>query len=446
MTPGLVMEVARRPGGGREGMALLRCYYGNALGCSSGVPRVLLGCSSGAHWLRRFWFAKPFGVEDTFRAQILTLMHSARYILWWVWLLLPWRANAAAPGGDWPMFRGGPALAGVAGGGLPERLDLLWTFKTAGPVKSSAAIVQDRVFIGSDDGNLYALALADGKKVWDFKTGGAVESSPLVLEGKVFVGSSDAFLYALEAATGKLVWKYETGDKILGGPNWVKSGEKTWVLAGSYDFKLHCLDAATGRSNWVYETGNYINGSPAVANGQTVFGGCDGLLHVISLADGKQVKEVEAGAYIPGSVALADGRAYFGQYENEFLCVDLQAGKRAWTFRNRDFPYLSSPAVTPEVVVFGGRDKLLHCVKRADGLPLWSFATRGKVDSSPVICGNKVVVGSDDGRLYVVSLDKGKELWSYEVGQPIESSPAVARAKIVVGCDDGNVYCFGGGK
>ena len=298
---------------------------------------------------------------------------------------------------------------------------------------------------GSDDGNLYALALADGKKVWDFKTGGAVESSPLVLEGKVFVGSSDAFLYALEAATGKLVWKYETGDKILGGPNWVKSGEKTWVLAGSYDFKLHCLDAATGRSNWVYETGNYINGSPAVANGQTVFGGCDGLLHVISLADGKQVKEVEAGAYIPARWPWRTGAP---------ISASTKMSSSAWICRPARGPGRSATGISltffpggdHEVVVFGGRDKLLHCVKREDGLPLWSFATRGKVDSSPVICGNKVVVGSDDGRLYVVSLDKGKELWSYEVGQPIESSPAVARAKIVVGCDDGNVYCFGGGK
>ena len=85
---------------------------------------------------------------------------------------------------------------------------------------------------------------------------------------------------------------------------------------------------------------------------------------MISLADGKQVKEVEAGAYIAGSVALADGRAYFGQYENEFLCVDLKAGKKAWAFKDRNFPYFSSPAVTTEVVVFGGRDKLLHCVKR----------------------------------------------------------------------------------
>ena len=100
--------------------------------------------------------------------------------------------------------------------------------------------------------------------------------------------------------------------------------------------------------------------------------------------------------------------------------------------------------VTPEVVVFGGRDKLVHCVKRDTGQAVWSFPTRGKVDSSPAICGKKVIVGSDDGRLYLVSLDNGKELWSYEVGQPIGSSPAVAREKIVVGCDDGNVYCFGG--
>ncbi len=400
-------------------------------------------------------------------------MNAARHIVGWVWLSWAWCASAAAPGGDWPMFRGGPALTGVATSNLPERLAMLWTFKAAGPVKSSPAIVQDRVFIGSDDGNLYALSLADGKKVWSFKTGGEIESSPLVLEGKVFVGSSDAFLYVVEAATGKLVWKYETGDKILGAPNWVKFGANsragvspappapagssaggpgdrrdarptTAVLVGSYDFKLHCVDAMTGRTNWVYETGNYINGSPAVADGLTAFGGCDGLLHVISLAEGKQVKEVEAGAYIAGSVALADGRAYFGQYQNEFLCVDLKEGKKAWTFHDRNFPYFSSPAVTPEVVVFGGRDKLLHCVKRDSGQSLWSFPTRGKMDSSPAICGKKVIVGSDDGRLYLVSLDSGKELWSYDVGQPIGSSPAVAREKVVVGCDDGNVYCFGG--
>ena len=158
--------------------------------------------------------------------------------------------------------------------------------------------------------------------------------------------------------------------------------------------------------------------------------------------DGKQIKEVEAGAYVAGSVALVDGCAYFGHYENEFQCIDLAAGKKIWGYHDRDFPYFSSPAVTPDRVIFGGRDKQLHCVKRADGVSVWSFATRGKVDSSPVVCGNKVVVGSDDGRVYVVSLDKGKELWSYEIGQPVDSSPAVAEGKLVIGCERWQRLCF----
>jgi outer membrane protein assembly factor BamB len=372
---------------------------------------------------------------------------------------------------DWPMFRGGQALNGVAEGALPDKLALLWAFKTGGPVRSSAAIVSGQVFIGSNDGSLYALGLVDGRKAWTLKTEGAVESSPLVLEGKVFVGSSDGTLYALDTH-GKLVWKYATGEKILGAPNWLQNAGARLILVGSYDYRLHCVDAMTGKSNWVYETGNYINGSPAVTLGAPasspassgasnapksagedagapmshllgVFGGCDGLLHVLALADGKEEKEIEAGAYIAGSVALAGGRAYFGQFENEFLCVDLNEGKIAWTFHDRNFPYFSSPAVTKEQVVFGGRDKLLHCVKLQDGSPLWSFPTKGKVDSSPVVCGEKVVVGSDDGRVYVVSLDKGKQLWSYEIGQPVGSSPAVADGKIVIGSDDGSVYCFG---
>src|SRR6266404_5211600 len=80
-------------------------------------------------------------------------------------------ALAAAEG--WPMFRGGQALLGVAEGALPAKLNLLWTSKTGGPVKSSAAISQGRAFIGSDDGSIYALGLPDGKKLWSFKTGGA---------------------------------------------------------------------------------------------------------------------------------------------------------------------------------------------------------------------------------------------------------------------------------
>src|SRR6266571_8185823 len=86
--------------------------------------------------------------------------------------------EAAASGANWLMFRGNPALTGVAAGTLPDKLSLLWSFKTGGPVKSSAAIVGGRVFIGSGDSHVYALELASGKKNWAATTKGPVESSP----------------------------------------------------------------------------------------------------------------------------------------------------------------------------------------------------------------------------------------------------------------------------
>ena len=352
---------------------------------------------------------------------------------------------ASAAGESWPMFRGGPGLTGVAAGSLPDALELRWTFKAAQPVKSSAALADGRVYVGADDGKIYALAADTGKELWSFKTQDTIEASPLALEGTVYVGSSDGFLYALEAATGKLKWKYQTGDKILGAANWFRAGAPPAlrIVVGSYDFKVHCVDAATGQAVWTFETANYVNGTPAVADGRIVFGGCDAMLHVLDAVKGTELGAVEAGAYMAGSAAISGARAYGGQYGEEVLCVDLAAMKNVWTCRQPDSPFFSSPAVTDTRVVIGGRDKQLHCLDRATGKVLWLFPTQGDVDSSPVVCGDKVVVGSQDGRLYMVALATGKQVWSYEIGKPLTASPSVAGGLVVIGSEDGAVYAFG---
>ncbi len=349
---------------------------------------------------------------------------------------------------SWPMHRGNPQLNGVSPEVLPDALALLWKIKTGGPVKSSAAIVDGRVYVGSDDGHVYALNLADGGKIWTHKTADPIEASPLVLDGLVIVGGLDGVVYALDIATGKPRWQVKTGDKIVGGANTVKSpdGKSNWVLVGSHDYTLYCLEAKTGKVVWKYMAENFINGSPAVTQGRTMFGGCDALLHVIDLAKGEREKAIEAGAYIASSAA-ADGQfVYVGHYENEFLCFDIKEGRVVWKYRDRQFPYSSSPAVTKDRVLFGGHDKRLHCLDRAKGEAVWVFNTRGQINSSPVVCGKRVLIGSNDGRLYMVSMADGTRVWDYETQDAITASPAVAEGRVVIGSEDGHVYCFGAKK
>ncbi len=347
---------------------------------------------------------------------------------------------------DWPMSRGGPELQGIADMAAPAEAKLAWTTNVGKPVKASAAIAGGKVFLGDDIGIIHALDLGSGKEAWNFKTEGAIEATPLVFGSLVYLGSSDSTLYALETDTGKLKWKYQTGDKILGGANHAKNpkGDGECILIGSYDSNLHCVDAATGQVVWTVSTENYINGSPAVSpTGEVAFGGCDSLVHVIQLSDGKELRQIETDAYIASSIALRDGIGYVGNYGNVVVALDLHTGETKWKAKDREFPYFSSAAVTTDRVVIGGRDKRLHCLDRATGKPVWTFQTRGQVDSSPVICGDAIVVGSQDGRLYCVNLADGKQRWAYEIGAAVTGSPAVADGMIVIGAEDGNVFAFG---
>ena len=73
--------------------------------------------------------------------------------------------------------------------------DLLWTRATNGRVNSSPAIdpTSNLVFVGSEDKFVYALNFDDGDIVWKFLTRGAIKkSSPAVADSKVFIGSDDS--------------------------------------------------------------------------------------------------------------------------------------------------------------------------------------------------------------------------------------------------------------
>jgi len=335
----------------------------------------------------------------------------------------------------------------TASGSLSEHLKVAWKFKTKKPVLSSATVSGGRVYFGSDDGFVYALRLKDGGKIWSFQAGrrgDVVEATPQIVDGAAVFGSSNGYLYSVDAITGKLRWKYRTDDKILGAANYAPApdGKGTWIVVGSYDNLVHCVNGSTGKRVWKYETDNYVNGSPVIIDGKVMFGGCDGVLHIIKLSDGKKIKTIEIGDYIAGSAAVEGKFVYLGHYGNQVVCADVDSGSIVWTYRERQFPYFSSPALFGDRLVIGGRDKRLHCLNRTDGKPLWEFRTRGKIDGSPVICDNKVVAGSEDGRLYMVGLNDGKERWSYKIGAPVMSSPTIYGGMVFVGADDGYLYAF----
>ncbi|MHC4996860.1 MAG: outer membrane protein assembly factor BamB family protein [Planctomycetota bacterium] len=361
-------------------------------------------------------------------------------------LIGPCYAEEASADAAWHVWRGNAQLHGVSGATIPDEPQLLWTFETTGPVMSSAVIGRGKVYVGSFESKLYALDAKTGKVIWAYETGDMIDAPPTLHGGRVYVGSADGLLYCLDADKGELIWKYETWDKINGAAIVLRRPKtgKEMVLVGSDDMLLHCVDAETGEKVWEYETDNYIRGTPGVADGKTVFAGCDELLHVINVDNGESTMDVPIGGYVTASAAMDGSKVFVGTHSNEMVCIDIGEGAIAWKHVGRGtFPIESSPALTDKYVLYGAGDKRLHCLDRATGEEVWDFASRSRMNSSPVVVGNRVLIGSNDGRLYMVNLTDGEEVWRYETGDGISSSPAVAGGMIVVGSDDGLVYAFG---
>jgi outer membrane protein assembly factor BamB len=107
---------------------------------------------------------------------------------------------------------------------------------------------------------------------WSYTTGGPVESSPVVANGVVYIGSGDGNVYALNARTGAKRWSYPTGVSVASSPA-VANGV---VYIASGDGNVYALNARTGAKLWSYPTGNFVDSSPAVANGVVYVGSTDG--------------------------------------------------------------------------------------------------------------------------------------------------------------------------
>ena len=368
-------------------------------------------------------------------------------------VLAPGTGAAAQDGGDWSQFRRDPALTGIAAAPLGDELELKWSVPLGFSVESSPAIAGNFVYATSLPGVLVKLNLEDGEAAWTYRPGAAEaeagefeddrfgESSPAVADGAVFVGDLMGVLHAVDAASGDVRWRFETGAEIKSSP--VVAGDL--VLIGSYDEYFYGVDRATGKVRWSLQTEGPVHATPGRDGGLAWVTGCDAVLRGVRIKDGTEMLRFDSGAYTAASPAIADGTLYYGTFNNEVLAVDVDAGALRWRYEHpeRHFPFYASAAITSDLVIVAGRDKLVHGLDRETGAARWTFRARARFDSSPAVAGGRVYAGNADGRLYVLDLESGEKLSEFHAGAAIMGSPAIAGGRIVFGTQDGTLFALG---
>jgi outer membrane protein assembly factor BamB/tRNA A-37 threonylcarbamoyl transferase component Bud32 len=326
------------------------------------------------------------------------------------------------------LFSGGTALAGQV---VP-----LWRFACEDEVRSTPAVEDGVVYVGSYDSNLYALNAEDGKFLWKYATEGGIGSSPCVHMGRVFVGSSDRLLYAINADTGRIVWTCPTKESVWSSPQ----AAFDHVFFGSDDWHLYAANIHSGRVAWTFETEGKVRSSPAVQGDSIYVGSEGGMLYAVDIS-GKLRWRFRARRAVTSSPAARDDMIYVGSQDWYLYCLDARSGWAAWRHRT-DGPVTSSPAYDNGLVFVGSSDSLLYALDAENGRLVWKYKAGDQITSSPAVGGGAVYFGSVDGGLYCLDARTGDLRWRFQSDGPIASSPVIVDEVVYVGSADRYVYAL----
>lgn len=342
-------------------------------------------------------------------------------------------ACGPAYAGDATTFRGDSAHSGVyQGTGVTQLAGVKWKFRTHGYVNSSPAVSNGVVYVGSTDGNVYAVSADTGALRWKFTTGSRVVSSPAVANDDVYVLSYDGLFYALDAASGKVRWKFKTG--------------------GEHRFEAPHLHGTLPVDETMPDPFDMYLSSPVVTDGLVYFGSSDGNVYALGATSGALTWKFKTGNVVHASPAIADGTLYVGSWDSYFYALDAKSGKVRWRFKTGEDPVIhnqvgiqSSASVGGGIVYFGCRDSHLYALDAATGALRWSIPTHGSwVISSPAIDdGHVYFATSDTGLFYSVDARSGKVGFSLDFKQwPMFSSPALAGRMAYIGSHTGKLIAI----
>lgn len=356
--------------------------------------------------------------------------------------------------GLWPMFQRDPGNTGYDpdSNGPLNAVKKRWEFETDGKLQSSPVIVEDTVYIGSNDGHVYALNASDGSERWRFQAEGRVVASPAVVSDMVYAGDMAGFVYGIDVSTGEKVWRFKTARNQVWS-EFVVDDATVYVVSttkGELEMAVHAIDANDGVQLWNateleapivgQQTGHPTLYRPSIAlNAGEVLVSDIGNHWEFDIGDGTLGDGIFWGSS-PTSVAVRDNEIFAQTEQGQLIKKNLedQSGK------SFDIESIgrTSPAIGKENVFFGTDDNLLYAVDREKLIKRWSFETGADVRSSPALTDEAVYFGSNDGIVYALDPENGRKKWTYEIGRPVMSSPAVGDGVIYVGSRNGSVYAL----
>ncbi len=273
-----------------------------------------------------------------------------------------------------------------------------------------------KVYLGTTEGFVIALDVADGTELWRTNLASEVVAPAAAESGLVFAQTIDGRLVAMSADNGEIQWTFDNQLPILTlrGTSAPVVSEDI-VYAGFGNGKVIALRVENGEPIWEHrvmlpegrselERMVDVDTTPLIGGPAIYVGAFQGRVKALSRRDGRPLWEMEISTY--HNLSEGYGQLYVVDDEDIVTAIDQQTGEVVWSTEDFKLRGLSAPLAFSNYLVFGDRDGYLHVIAQRDGRHLGRRKLDGDGIRSELVLGEGTVyVLGNSGSLHALDVE-----------------------------------------
>lgn len=271
--------------------------------------------------------------------------------------------------------------------------------------------------------------------------------------GVLYVGTENGQMYALDAATGDINWEVNVPGEVVSAPAY---GEG-FLIAHLGNGLLYAMDASNGEERWRHEEEVPTlslrgTSSPAIASGGVIMGSNNGRAAVLILESGQIAwderitapsgsTDLQRMVDIDATPVVRGDTLYLLSFNGELVALQLRSGDVLW---RRDYQGYRTPQVTASrIYLTNSRSHVLE-LDRINGNERWrNNALYGRSLTEVAIHGNYLITADRFGVVHWLDRESGRLVGRHELRKDgIQVAPLVVDDKVIIQTNKGRLIAL----